>query len=183
MCWHILYVDWLSPASALIGAVIGAGATLLAQRGQWRQQLEAQDRQARRQLYGEYLSALHEAGERLHLLAAGVNEPDQGRLVEAAHDAFRGESLYSLRAQLMISAPKSVAPEVRTSLLAMRDLRDCIGRGFLKGSEEHAVAYRSVRDSQQRLRDLMRADLVGPERLPRAPPKGVEALALQRSVE
>lgn len=71
--------------------------------------------------------------------------------------------MYSLRSQLMISAPKSVAHEVRTLLLAMRDLRDCIGRGFLKGSDEHATAYRSVRDSQQRLRALMRADLVGPE--------------------
>ncbi|WP_306332227.1 hypothetical protein [Streptomyces sp. KL118A] len=156
-------MDWLSPASALIGAVIGASATLLAQRGQWRQQLDAQDRQARRQLYGEYLSALHEAGERLHLLAVGVTEPDQGGFVEAAHDAFLGESLYSLRAQLMISAPKTVAHEVRTSLLCMRDLRDCIGRGFLKGSEEHSAAYQSVRESQQRLRELMRADLVGPE--------------------
>ncbi|WP_199931279.1 hypothetical protein [Streptomyces sp. CB02923] len=154
-------MNWLSPIAALLGAVIGAGASLLAQRGQWRQQLQAQDHQARRQLYGQYLAALHEAGERLHLLAAGVKKPDADLFMEAAHEALSSESLYSLRAQLVISAPEPVVKEVRKSLLAMRNLRDCIGRRSLLGSEEHKAAYRAVRETQERLRDLMRADVVG----------------------
>ncbi|MFI6400628.1 hypothetical protein [Streptomyces sp. NPDC050548] len=154
-------MDWMSPASALLGAVIGAGGTLLAQRGQWRQQLDAQDRNVRRQLYSEYLSTLHGAGERLHQLAARVKTPESDTMLEAAHDAFGADALYSVRAQLVISAPVPVAEQVRKSMIAMRDLRDCIGRGNLIETEEYATAQRAVRDSQQHLRDAMRADLAG----------------------
>lgn len=158
---HSRHVDWMSPASALLGAVIGAGGTLLAQRGQWQQQLAAQDRNVRRQLYGEYLSTLHGAGERLHQLAAQVKRPGQDALLEAAHDAFGADVLYSLRAQLVISAPEPVVEQVRASMIAMRDLRDCVGRGDLIDTDAYATAERAVRDSQQCLRDVMRADLAG----------------------
>ncbi|MBE1596887.1 MULTISPECIES: hypothetical protein [Streptomyces] len=154
-------MDWMSPASALLGAVIGAGGTLLAQRGQWRQQVQAQDRNARRQLYGEYLSAPHTAGERLHLPARGVRHPGDDALLEAAHDAYGAESLYPLRAQLVISAPAPVVEQVRAATIAMRDLRDCVGNAYLIGIGEYAAGEQAVRDSQERLRDVMRTDLAG----------------------
>lgn len=82
-------------------------------------------------------------------------------MLEAVHDAFGADALYSVRAQLVISAPVPVAEQVRKSMIAMRDLRDCVGRGNLIETEEYATAQRAVRDSQQRLRDVMRADLAG----------------------
>ena len=151
--------DWLSPLSALLGAVIGAGSALLTQRVQWRQQMNQQDRDARRELYGAYLTALHETGENLWAVGSGTTKPAKGGLWESAYGAFQAGSLYSLRARIVIVAPDPVVDATRSALIAMRDLRDCIGRGSLADSEEYKAAYRVVSDSQQRLREAMRADL------------------------
>jgi hypothetical protein len=152
-------VAWLSALSGLVGAVIGAGSALLGQRFQWRQQVSQQDRDARRELYGAYLTALHETGENLWAVSSGSLEPTDGDFRGATYDAFQAGALYSLRAQIMIMAPSPVVDAALDALRAMRHLRDCVAQGDLVGSAGHDAARRVVRDSNQRLRETMRADL------------------------
>jgi hypothetical protein len=156
---------WLSALSALLGALIGAGSALLGQRFQWRQQLSQQDREARRELYGAYLTALNETGEDLWAISSGSPKVIKGDFQNSAHSAFRSGALYSLRAQIMITAPNPVVDAARDALHAMRHLRDCVAQGELVGSEKHDAARREVRDSNQRLREAMRMDLVQTSRM------------------
>jgi hypothetical protein len=151
--------DWLSPLSALLGAVVGAGSALLTQRAQWRQQMNQRDRDARRDLYGAYLTVLHETGENLWAISSGNSKPADDDFRRSAHDAFQSGALFSLRSQIMIVAPEPVVDATRTALVAMRHLRDCVAEGLLIGSEKHDAARRVVRDSNQKLRAAMRADL------------------------
>jgi hypothetical protein len=138
---------------------VGAGSAILTQRAQWRQQMNQRDRDTRRELYSAYLTALHETGENLWAIASGNTEPTYGDLRKPAYDAFQAGALYSLRAQIMIMAPDPVVDATRSSLTAMRHLRNCIAQGCLVDSKEHTAAHRAVRDSNQRLREAMRADL------------------------
>jgi hypothetical protein len=150
---------WLPALSALLGALIGAGSALLSQRYQWRQQVSLQDRNTRRELYGAYLTALHEAGENLWQISSGVLEPSNGDFRRPAHDAFQAGALYSLRAQIIVLAPSQVVDATHDALRAMRHMRDCVAQGYLIGSEEHDAAERVVHDSNRRLRETMREDL------------------------
>ena len=150
---------WLSALSALLGALIGAGSALLSQRFQWRQQVSQQDRNTRRELYGAYLTALHETGENLWPISSGNIEPTNGDFRRSAHDAFQAGALYSLQAQIIIVAPSPVVDATRDALKAMRDLRNCVAQGYLIGSGEHDAARRVVSDSNRRLRETMREDL------------------------
>jgi hypothetical protein len=121
--------------------------------------MNQQDRNARRELYGAYLTALHETGENLWAISTGNSEPTKDGLRESAHEAFQAGALYSLRAQIVIMAPDPVVDATRSALIAMRNLRDRLAQGNLAGSEEYDAAYGVVRDSQQKLREAMRADL------------------------
>ncbi len=85
-----------------------------------------------------------------------MKRPGQDDLLGVAHDAFGADELYGLRAQLVISVPAPVAEQVRASMRAMRDLRACIGRGDLIGTDTYAMAERVVRDSQQPARSDVR---------------------------
>lgn len=152
-------VDWLSPVSALIGAAIGAGSTILAQRGQWRRELEQRDRDTRRQLYAAYLAAHHQSGEALWALANGIVNPDHENYLQAAHRAFNSESLYPLRAEIVVFGSKAVADATQEALATLRQLRDCIGQKNLAGSKAYLQAHTSARAKQKNMRSLMRSDL------------------------
>ena len=121
--------------------------------------MNQRDRDARRELYGAYLTALHETGENLWAIGAGKIQPAEDGLEKSVYDAFQAGALYSLRSQIVIIAPDPVVDATRSALRAMRGLRDCIAQGCLAGSEKYDAAHRVVRDSNQRLREAMRADL------------------------
>ena len=148
-----------TPTIRNAGALIGAGSALLGQRLQWRQQVSQQDRGTRRELYGAYLTALSETGEDLWKIGSGGLEVDSGEFQKSAYNVFQSGALYSLRAQIIITAPSPVVDASRDSLRALRHLRDCVAQGEMEGSQKFDAARRAVRDSDQKLRDAMRADL------------------------
>nr|WP_285561247.1 hypothetical protein [Streptomyces hygroscopicus] len=51
-------MEWLSLASTALGAVIGVGSTLIADRLSWRRERAGQSFDVRRQLYAHYTAAL-----------------------------------------------------------------------------------------------------------------------------
>jgi hypothetical protein len=154
-------MDWVSPASALIGTIIGAASTVLVQRGVWRQQTEQAERSARRQLYGSFLTELEASGERLWAIADGVSQTPAQTRRQSAHEAFNAGSLVGLLSQLMISSPQEVAQAADRAFKAMRRLRTVVGEGHAAGSADHQAALAEVHETGDRLQQIMRTDLTG----------------------
>ncbi|MFF8868000.1 hypothetical protein ACF08B_38860 [Streptomyces sp. NPDC015139] len=92
-------MDWLAPVNTLIGAVIGVGSTLLADRHRWRRDRAALNQDTRRQAYAAFMTALSDVYQRLDELAH-EEHPTQ-ELRTAAHEVFVSRNLYLLRLGLL----------------------------------------------------------------------------------
>lgn len=152
-------MSWLPAAFALIGTVIGAMTSVFTQRGLLRRQAEQQERNMRRELYGEYLTALYTTREELWAIAAEVKDVTHEELRKSAYEAFRGGQLYSVRAKVGVNAPAQVVEASTEAFRAMRDYRISIGNGYLRHSEEHTAALSRVKAGEDALRRAMRRDL------------------------
>jgi hypothetical protein len=67
------FVDWSAPVSTLIGAVVGVGATMLADRSRWKRDQSRERDQLRRDSYGSYLAAVIAAHEAMRAAGAGAD--------------------------------------------------------------------------------------------------------------
>ncbi|GAA2074096.1 hypothetical protein GCM10009801_27820 [Streptomyces albiaxialis] len=72
-------MEWISPVSTALGAGIGVGATLLADRLRWRREREDRALETRQQLYAEYSAALSRIRTALNEAAndSGLSDDDR----------------------------------------------------------------------------------------------------------
>ncbi|WP_330301579.1 MULTISPECIES: hypothetical protein [unclassified Streptomyces] len=160
-------MEWLSSVLTLIGVALGVTATLAADHLRWQREASRQRVLDLRQLYGEYLSNLHQAGEALWALAQGDDRTlTAGReLAARAREVFRAAGLYASLERIMIGAPAPVQGAANDAFHAMRDVRDRVAEGLLYGTPEHRDAEKAWELRRRDLRTAMRADL---ERLDRS---------------
>ncbi|WP_329571727.1 hypothetical protein [Streptomyces sp. NBC_01361] len=139
-----------------MGASIGVGSTLLAER--MRVSRERQDRREalRQQLYADYLSALARVADSLWALG---QSPDRADLLVKAHDLWRGGDAYPLRYHVTINAPSHIAAASDTCFRSLRDFRDAVGAGVEGGSPEFTQVQRRYDEALISLHQAMRADL------------------------
>lgn len=153
-------MDWLGPVNTLMGAGIGVGATLLADRLRWRREREALRQDTRRQAYASFMAALSEAYTRLHVIARdGGPAEEAGR---AAHEAFASSKAYPLRYELALIAPWEVMEPTNQAFWKVRDLRDLVATGATAEDPafgQHIRAYLAAAESAQ---TAMRQDLGTP---------------------
>ncbi|WP_411140929.1 hypothetical protein [Streptomyces sp. x-80] len=126
-------MSWISPLAALLGVLLGAGATALADRRRWRREAVTRLLELRTQLYAEYLIAMEETGrDLLRVLRTTAGEERE----TAAEVAFAGFNLGGTRQRIHVLAPLDVvraADEVFRALrrasdyVAIADLRDTPG--------------------------------------------------------
>ncbi|GAA3020705.1 hypothetical protein [Streptomyces fulvorobeus] len=147
-------MDWLAPVNTLIGAAIGVGSTLLADRFRWRRDRAALNQDTRRQAYAAFMGALSDAYTRLHEIAHGARPAEEART--AAHEVFVTSNLYPLRYELALIAPWEVMDSANHAFWKVRALRDLVAtgattqdpdlgrhiRGYLAATEEAQVAMR-----------------------------------------
>lgn len=100
-------MDWSASINTLIGAGIGVGSTLLADRFRWRRERVRINEEARRQVYSAFMGALSDTYQTLYEIARDGHSTDRPRAT-VAHDAFRAGNLYPLRYQLVLIAPWDV---------------------------------------------------------------------------
>ncbi|MFF8918952.1 hypothetical protein ACF08M_38035 [Streptomyces sp. NPDC015032] len=132
-------MSWISPLAALLGVLLGAGATALADRRRWRREAVVRLLELRTELYAEYLVAMEETGRDLLRVLRTTSADERETLAEAA---FSGFSLGGTRQRIHVLAPLDVvraADEVFRGLRRARDYvttadpRDTAGILALKG--------------------------------------------------
>lgn len=149
-----------SAISTLLGAVIGVGSTLLADRVRWRRELDQRARDARRELYGRFLTALNEAAESLWVVGLGDRRQEvPERLDELLRAEVHRTGLYSYREQVMILGTAEVVRSADHSVDRVREYRDCLLNGLVGGSNEEMAAMDAYKTSIKALRQAMRTDL------------------------
>ncbi|MEI5098351.1 hypothetical protein RB200_06390 [Streptomyces sp. PmtG] len=148
-------MDWGTLMGTGLGATIGVGSTLIADRIRWKRDQDARREDARRQLYGEYLSALTRTRSQLkEVRSADLALDERAR---RAGEVFRQGGAYELRYQMAITASAVVVERSDDALRKLRDVRDLIQDGAAEDTlqEEFGALIGTIKA----LRDAMRADL------------------------
>ncbi|QKW07926.1 hypothetical protein HUT18_17560 [Streptomyces sp. NA04227] len=182
-------MDWTTPVSTLIGAVVGVGSTLLAESLRSRRDRGTQHESLKRELYARYLAALTATDSELQLLA--VRHRNAGPVDELEiRDAWRSHALLALKYEIQLVAPAPVSEAAEQTYRRLRELRNAVGTQNLATrtsaldttsgpdttpspdttsvpaprSEAWQTVHTPYVDALETLRVAMRADLGGPDR-------------------
>lgn len=131
-------MQWLTLVSTVVGALIGVGSTLIADRLRWSRDRSKAIHEARRQLYSDLLADLAATRDAVRAVGRGYHGAEVPRQ-QAAEDAFRSANLYSRRYQVSISAPPEVVEAATAAFRSLRGLRDVVASGRDSGSEEYVT--------------------------------------------
>lgn len=151
-------MDWSPVVTTFMGALVGVGATTIADRGRWRREKRRQASETRRELYSQYLLALHDAGEQLRAVALGDLLTDLPRTT-AAREAFRSSNLPVALERMRITAPEGVGEAAGHAFHCMRRLRNRVAEGAAVGSLAHREAELACEEAHRNLGAVMRDDL------------------------
>ncbi|MEV8362564.1 hypothetical protein [Streptomyces niveus] len=150
-------MEWISLASTALGAAIGVGSTLLADRVRWRRERAGQNLDVRRQMYADYTAALSRIRTALNECAQA--DIPAGERSLRVRELFLAPGAYEIRHQLAIVAPPEVVEAARTAFIVLRDTRDLL----VNGSSLNDRAYMEMEErfdaAVAELRTVMRLDL------------------------
>jgi hypothetical protein len=153
-------MDWSATLPALLGTILGASITLLADRIRWRRDQDQRQQESRKEAYAAYLASLHAASEAIR--AVSLADHPAEALTGAARDAFREAGLRSTREQLVLLAPESVVRVADDAFRALRELRDLVGDGHDLESPDYQLTLGRYHAALAASRNRMRADLGSP---------------------
>ncbi|MEU3091360.1 hypothetical protein ABZ703_34230 [Streptomyces massasporeus] len=154
-------MNWLTLASTLLGAVVGVGSTLLADRARWGREAQAQMLERKRVLYGEFLTALNLAQESLFAVAYGRHPAELSRDL-AARAAFDNHQVYAVRERLVLSGGEPVVATGDLAFNRLKTFRDVVGSGAAPDSPESGDALLPYAVALRELRHAMREELGEP---------------------
>ncbi|MEE1736941.1 hypothetical protein PUR49_10575 [Streptomyces sp. BE147] len=150
-------MEWISPVSTALGAVIGVGSTLLTDRFRWRRERAGQNLDTRRQLYADYTASLSRIRTALNECAR-TNIPAEER-PRRVRELFLAPGAYEIRHQLAIIAPREVVEAARSAFVVLRDTRDLLVEGATADSRAYGELEERFDAAVVELRDVMRRDL------------------------
>jgi hypothetical protein len=121
----MLFMDWSTLIATITGAVIGVGATVLAERAQWRRSQDHHWTTVRREAYAAYLAALSDGSAALRRI---VREHDSaaGGLGSQLHDALLSAGAWRIFHTLAMVAPADVVAKAEDAQLALQDAREAL---------------------------------------------------------
>lgn len=151
-------MDWSSPLSTLLGALIGVSSTLAVDRVRADRERLDKDKAVKRQVYADYLAALTRTRDELRAAARdpGAHPEDRRR---RAVEAFRDGGAYELRYQVAVLAPTVVDEASVEAFRALRDMRDLVEEGAVHTDPAYLELRRRWDGLFARLRELVRRDL------------------------
>ncbi|MYS22889.1 hypothetical protein GA0115240_145811 [Streptomyces sp. DvalAA-14] len=150
-------MDWLAPVNTLIGAGIGIGSTLLADRLRWRRDRAALNEDTRRQTYAAFMGALSDVYQRLDEIARAGHAAGEAQL--AAREVFVSRNLYPLRYEIALIAPWEVMDAVNQAFWRVRDLRDLVASGTGRGNPDFGRQLHAYLAAAEQAQVVMRRDL------------------------
>ncbi|WP_330467053.1 hypothetical protein OG547_17590 [Streptomyces longwoodensis] len=149
-------MDWGTLWGAGVGAVVGVGSTLLADRIRWKREESTRRFNLKRQLYGDYLSALTRTRNELKNISSSIDldADERGR---QAGVVYREGGVPELRYQIAILAPQRVVGPAEDAHRRLRATRNAIQDGVAGDSlDPH---FGNLIRAVKSLKDFMRSDL------------------------
>jgi hypothetical protein len=154
-------VNWVTASLALIGTIVGASITLVADRVRWRRDQRQRQVEARRDAYTVFLAALHVTSEGLRAVSLGEGVPETTR-PSAARTVFRSANLNAAREQVLLLAQTPVVRAADRTYVALRVLRDVVGQEHDHDSPSYREVLLRYQQELKTLRTTMREDLGTP---------------------
>ncbi|MEU6143037.1 hypothetical protein ABZ848_22045 [Streptomyces sp. NPDC047081] len=151
-------MDWTTLAGTGLGALIGVGSTLVADRARWRRDLSERNRQERREIYVGCLTRYRLAYEAMH--AAAVTHRGRDTLDAAVREAFRESGCDEVRESALICAPQELSDVLEDVYATLRELQEVFAAGEPPlGSREFEEQRLKHGKAVWAARAAMRADL------------------------
>lgn len=157
-------VNWSAGLPALVGllgTIVGAALTLLADRVRWRRDEYQRGHASRREAYAAYLAALHATSENMRTVSHGDHAPETS-MPAAAREAFRSASLHAAREQIMLVAPAPIVEAANDTFRRLRKLRNLLSQGRDFESPDYKQDLNQYQLALKALRNVMRGDLGTP---------------------
>ncbi|MGW2519950.1 hypothetical protein ACWC09_23615 [Streptomyces sp. NPDC001617] len=120
-------VEWTTLAGTGLGALIGVGSTLVADRVRWRRESAVRGHQERKDIYVTCLTKYRQAYESMH--ADAVAHRGQDGLEAAVREAFRGSGCDEVRESVLICAPQRMADVLEEVYGTLRELQEIFATG------------------------------------------------------
>jgi hypothetical protein len=151
-------MSWISPLAALLGVLLGACATALADRRRWRREAVTRLLELRTALYAEYLVATEETGrELLRVLRTAAAEEREA----SAEAAFAGFNLGGTRQQIHVLAPLDVVREADEIFRGLRRARDYVATADPRDTPGLLALKDEVGTLRDRFQEAVRRDVRG----------------------
>ncbi|MER5433187.1 hypothetical protein [Streptomyces sp. NPDC002588] len=120
-------MEWTTLAATGLGALVGVGSTLLADRVRWRRDLAERTRQERKEIYVTCLTKYRQAYEDMY---AAARHPPAGAGREAAvREAFRASGCDEVRESALICAPQELSDVIEGVYETLRELLEILALG------------------------------------------------------
>ncbi|MEU9654258.1 hypothetical protein AB0E00_35930 [Streptomyces sp. NPDC048110] len=149
-------MQWITLASAVVGALIATASAVLLDRSRWRREEGDRLLGARRAVYSDYLTCLSQARNAFRSLARNQDMEAVER-ERSARDSFA--PCYGMRYQMSITAASHVFVASEDAFRRLRDIRDLAASGTLAGDEAYSGGRVEYEAALTRLREAMRLDL------------------------
>ncbi|MFI6657330.1 hypothetical protein ACIBL8_17655 [Streptomyces sp. NPDC050523] len=120
-------MEWTTLAGTGLGALIGVGSTLLADRVRWRRDAAVRDHQERRDIYVTCLTKYRLAYESMYATARTHQNLDT--LNPAVREAFRTSGCDEARESALICAPQELSDVLEHVYATLRDLEEVLAAG------------------------------------------------------
>jgi len=151
-------MPWFSLVSTLLGAIIGIGSALIIERSKFTRERQINVMEQRRIVYADYLSSLSRTRNELRLAAHRESTPLEERII-LAEEAFKEGQTYELRYHVALLAPASLVQTSDAAFRLLRDLRDVVAAGGVRGQADYIAARDAWEKAFGTLRIAMRQDL------------------------
>jgi hypothetical protein len=155
--WSQMLSSWFTLLGTALGGLIGILSTLLTERGRFKREIVKLDREARRQLYADFLTADAAAHETMR--AQTYSKSNDSSIRVRVNDAFAESQLYPARWKMTVLAPSEVVERSDNAFRELRDIRDVLADGHSIKSPAYKDAHFAHANALRALRDNMRGDL------------------------
>ncbi|MET7678975.1 hypothetical protein [Streptomyces sp. NPDC005423] len=153
-------MDWGTLLGTVVGAVLGIGSTVVADRTRYRRDQANRAQDTLRDLYSGYLAALNDSSSSLRIII--LRESDAAARYQAALDVFRDAAVLTQRYGVALQAPPAVQEKSDRAYRLLRQWRDLLDThpGLSLVSPEYLEGLERFHQARKDLQVAMRASLL-----------------------
>ncbi|MEU6557798.1 hypothetical protein ABZ915_47505 [Streptomyces sp. NPDC046915] len=135
-------MDVIPLISTIVGAAIGIGSTLLADRTRWARDRRERVELAQQQLRADFIAAVARGADIVWNVAHQDQPPTEDGN-RSAREAFRQADLYTWRYRIALSSPPEIVAASESLLDALRHYRNTVAAGERRSSAQYSEAKSS----------------------------------------